>query len=123
MKILCKTQEIKILEKDNLIGNLESMVEELEIQILQLGQNVNGKCHTQHMLEELELQILQLRQNVNGKSYVTWIWSCNGVVVKLLACGTRGTGFQPRSCHDDFIDWVAPASQWGFKITVSAKLF
>ena len=46
MKILCKTQEIKILEKDNLIGNLESMVEELEIQILQLGQNVNGKRHT-----------------------------------------------------------------------------
>ena len=37
------------------------------------------------------------------------VGSSGGVVVKLLACGARGPGFDSRSCHYDFRDWLSPA--------------
>ena len=36
--------------------------------------------------------------------------SNGGVVVKLLACGARGPGFDSRSRCYDFRDWLSPAS-------------
>ena len=33
-----------------------------------------------------------------------------GLVVKLLACGARGPGFDSRSRRYDFRDWLSPAS-------------
>ena len=37
--------------------------------------------------------------------------SSGGVVLKLLACGARSPGFDSRSCHYDFRDWLSPASK------------
>ena len=37
--------------------------------------------------------------------------SSGGVVVKLLACGARGPGFDSRSSRYDFRDWLSPASK------------
>ena len=37
--------------------------------------------------------------------------SSGGVVVKLLACGARGQGFDSRSRRYDFGDWLSPASK------------
>ena len=37
------------------------------------------------------------------------IWNSGGVVVKLLACGARGLGFECRSRRYDFKDWLSPA--------------
>ena len=36
--------------------------------------------------------------------------SSGGVVVKLLACGAGGPGFDSRSRRNDFRDWLSPAS-------------
>lgn len=43
MKILCKTQETQLQEKDNLISNLRSIIEEHEEQILDMEKKINGK--------------------------------------------------------------------------------
>jgi hypothetical protein len=43
MKILCKTQEISLLEKDKLIGSLQGLVDEQENRILELEQGINGQ--------------------------------------------------------------------------------
>ena len=37
--------------------------------------------------------------------------SSGGVVVKLLACGVRGPGFDSRSRRYGFRDWLSPASK------------
>ena len=37
--------------------------------------------------------------------------SGSGQVVKLLACGARGPGFDSRSRHLNFRDWLSPASK------------
>ena len=44
--------------------------------------------------------------------------SSGGVVVKLLACGARGLGFDSRSRRYDFRDWLSPAfkSRYGWNI-------
>ena len=38
-------------------------------------------------------------------------WSSGGRVVRLLACGARGPGFDSRSRHLKFSDWLSPASK------------
>lgn len=43
MRILCKTQEINLMEKDKLIGNLQSLVEEQEGRLMEAETAVNGK--------------------------------------------------------------------------------
>ncbi|XP_062583545.1 kinesin-like protein KIFC3 isoform X2 [Saccostrea cucullata] len=45
MRILCKTQEINLMEKDKLIGNLQSLVEDQENRILELEQSINGNTN------------------------------------------------------------------------------
>ena len=40
-----------------------------------------------------------------------WHRSGGGRVVKLLACGARGPGFDSQSCHLNFRDWLSPASK------------
>ena len=42
---------------------------------------------------------------------LSFIGSSGGVVVKLLACGARGSGFNSRSCRYNFRDWLSPASK------------
>ena len=37
--------------------------------------------------------------------------SGGGRVVKLLACGARGQGFDSPPCHLNFRDWLSPASK------------
>ena len=53
-----------------------------------------------------------------------WRSSC-GVVVKLLACGVRGPGFDSWSRHYNFRDWLSSASKsrygWKTCITKSEK--
>ena len=51
----------------------------------------------------------------NGDLPIIW---CPTVVVKLFICGARGPGFDFRSCHKDFRDWLSPASKlrYGWKI-------
>ena len=50
--------------------------------------------------------------------------SSGGVVVKLLACGARGPGFNSRSRRYDFRDWLSPASksQYGWKVAKATKI-
>lgn len=43
MRILCKTQEINLMEKDKLIGNLQSLVEEQEGRLVEAETATNGK--------------------------------------------------------------------------------
>lgn len=43
MRILCKTQEINLMEKDKLIENLQSLVEEQEGRLMEGETAVNGK--------------------------------------------------------------------------------
>ena len=43
MKILCKSQETQLQEKDNLISNLRSIIEEHEEQILDMEKKINGR--------------------------------------------------------------------------------
>ena len=48
-----------------------------------------------------------------------------GVVVKLLACGARGTGFDSRTLRYNFRDWLSPASKvrcgWNTAIDVNPQ--
>ena len=50
--------------------------------------------------------------------------SSAGAVVKLLACGARGPGFDSRSRSYDFRDWLSPASKWryGWKIAKATNI-
>lgn len=43
MRILCKTQEINLMEKDKLIGNLQSLVEEQEGRLVEAETATNSK--------------------------------------------------------------------------------
>ena len=43
MRILCKTQEINLMEKEKLIENLQGLVEEQENRILDMEQSINGR--------------------------------------------------------------------------------
>ena len=45
MKILCKSQETQLQEKDNLISNLRSIIEEHEEQILDMEKKINGNMN------------------------------------------------------------------------------
>ncbi|XP_048752389.2 kinesin-like protein KIFC3 isoform X3 [Ostrea edulis] len=65
MKILCKTQEISILEKDKLIGSLQSLVEEQENRILELEQGINGNTNQ------------RLPGNANGGAYRRFVEDIN----------------------------------------------
>ena len=47
----------------------------------------------------------------NDISYFLISRSRGGVVVKLLACGARGPGFDSLSRRYDFRDWLSPASK------------
>ena len=51
-------------------------------------------------------------------------WSSGGRVVKLLACGARGPGFESRPRHWIFRDWLSPASKsrYGWKIAKSTLI-
>ena len=51
-------------------------------------------------------------------SHTIGLGSSCGVVVKLLACGARGPGFDSWSRPYDFKDWLSPAtkSRYGWKI-------
>lgn len=50
MRILCKTQEINLMEKDKLIGNLQSLVEEQEGRLMEAETAVNGN-NASHKLQ------------------------------------------------------------------------
>ncbi|XP_022342625.2 uncharacterized protein LOC111136219 isoform X1 [Crassostrea virginica] len=45
MRILCKTQEINLMEKEKLIENLQGLVEEQENRILDMEQSINGNTN------------------------------------------------------------------------------
>ncbi|XP_071177093.1 kinesin-like protein KIFC3 isoform X1 [Mytilus edulis] len=46
MKILCKSQETQLQEKDNLIDNLQSIIEEHEEQLVDMEHKINGNMNT-----------------------------------------------------------------------------
>ena len=57
-------------------------------------------------------------------SLLSFIRSSVGRVVKLLACGARGPGFDSRPCHLNFQRLVIPASKsrYGWKIAKSTLI-
>uniref|UniRef100_A0A8W8KHE1 Kinesin-like protein n=1 Tax=Magallana gigas TaxID=29159 RepID=A0A8W8KHE1_MAGGI len=57
MRILCKTQEINLMEKDKLIGNLQSLVEEQEGRLVEAETATNGNGS------------LKLQGNANSAAY------------------------------------------------------
>ena len=57
-------------------------------------------AETQRFVNEFNIHVLSLL-----------MWISNGVVVKLLACGARGPGFDSRSRRYDFRDLLSPASK------------
>ena len=63
----------------------------------------------------LELQVIFLINDIPIESYIriqrVAVGSSGGVVVKLLACGARGAGFNSWSRSYDFRDWLSPASK------------
>ena len=48
---------------------------------------------------------------LNICAVIVLLGSSGGVVVKLLACGARGPGFDSRSRRYNFRDWLSPASK------------
>ena len=53
----------------------------------------------------------ELLYNDSLPEVIITFWSSGGVVVKLLAYGARDLGFDSRSRHYDFRDWLSPASK------------
>ena len=62
---------------------------------------------------------VQKHSRTLGWNYIEHIRSSDDVVVKLLACGARGPGFDSRSRCYDFRNWLSPASKsrYGWKIS------
>ena len=68
-------------------------------------------------------RIYEGRNNNSAKNYFSFIGEaiCNksfaqesGEVVKRLACGVKGSGFDSWSRRYDFRDWLSPASKSGY---------
>ena len=54
-------------------------------------------------LMSIQLICISIRSKIN-------LGSGSGQVIKLLACGASGPGFNSRSRHLNFRDWISPAS-------------
>ena len=59
------------------------------------------------------------------RTFQNFIRSSGGVVVKPLACGARGPGFDSRSRRYDFRDWLSPASMswYGWNTAEATLIF
>ena len=53
---------------------------------------------------------------LNGFKEQRWL------IVKLLACGARGRGFNSRSHPYDFRDWLSPVSKWQYNCITYGKI-
>ncbi|CAG2246937.1 KIFC2_3 [Mytilus edulis] len=64
MKILCKSQETQLQEKDNLIGNLQSIIEEHEEQLVDMEHKINGSYKQPPSVKLIEdIKRLQMKKH------------------------------------------------------------
>ena len=113
-KICCKTRMPQVATKSELPIHIIK-VKVKSHQVIDLG--VIWKCLVKYARDIWRLYLLQFKRYGKGLSFLPETdRSIGGWVVKLLACGARGPGFNSPPRHLNFRDWLSHAfkSRYGW---------